>query len=135
MLYTIHPRMYLGWCYLGFSRYLDRGVELQTVYHHGMYLGWRGLPGILKILGQGGILYTIPECTWDGMCCPGFSRYSDGGYSCILYTIPGYTWDACVTRDSQYTQTGGYSCILYTIPRCRHVLPGILKGIVSRYKR
>ena len=32
-----------------------------------------------RIGGYGCILYTIPGCTWDGMCYLGFLRYSDRG--------------------------------------------------------
>ena len=66
ILCTILGCTWDGVCYmyLGFSRYLDRVVWLYTVYHPWMYLGWRVLPGILKILGQGGMaVYCIPS--WD----------------------------------------------------------------------
>ena len=64
VLYTaLIPECILGClCYLGFSRLLDRGVWLCTVYCSdlGMYPGMSVLPGILKILGQGGMaVYCI----------------------------------------------------------------------------
>ena len=148
ILYTIPGCTWDGLFNLGFSRHLDRGVRLYTVYHPRMYLGWLVLPGILKTLGQGGkavycipfwdalgmacvtwdsqdtwtggcdcIMYTIPGCTWDGLCYLGFSRCLDRRI--WLYTVyhPGMYlgWLVLPCRDSQDTW---YGCILYTIPGC-----------------
>ena len=54
-------------------------VFATVLYHPGMFLGWRELPGILKILGQGGM--AVP-------------------YGTVQYTSRDVPRMARVTRDS-----------------------------------
>ena len=85
---------------------------------------WDGvLPGILKILGQGGedsyILYTILGCTWNGVLSGTLKILGQGDIA--VHCIPSSRDElgmACATRDSEDTWTGEYSRTLYTIPGC-----------------
>ena len=92
--------------YPGFLRYSDRGVWLRPMVlysiHPGMFLGWRVLPGILKILGQGGMAVS----------------YGAVQHTCTSRDVPRM---ARVTRDSQVTRTGGYGCVLWY---CTVYIPG-----------